>query len=211
MDKNEKQIIVVENKILFGGDYFQGFRPGTEIDYESRILSNIKIMKRGLAEKDSYHKQPIGYIIVINPKTKQVFAYQRASEIKLVEERLQGKWSWGVGGHIEPLDINNKNLIRESMLRELSEEIGLETKNYPKILGYINDDNDDVGKVHFGLLYVLETSENIKPKDGEMASGRFVSLGELEKICSSPDSQVEAWSKIAMGPLKKLFEVSKRL
>ena len=208
MSKEDQKIIVVERDLLFGKDIFQGFRPHKEVDYESRILSNLKIMKRGLAEKDPTHKQPIGYTIVGNKERGEIFAYQRSSKDKdYGEKRLQGKWSWGVGGHIEPLDTQNGNPIRESILREvLREEIEVKgnVKN-PVALGYINDDSNSVGEVHFGIMYFMDTDGIVKPKDSEMSSGKLIKINELENICSNPNYNVETWSKIALGALKNYF------
>jgi len=209
VSKQDKQIIVVERSILFGKNneqYFQGFRGHNEFDYESRILANLKIMRRGDAEVNPSHQQPIGYTVLVNPKTKQVFLYQRAAKDKdYGEKRLQGKISWGAGGHIEPFDIQKGNPIRESVAREvISEEVEI-IGNYsePKVLGYINDDTNDVGRVHFGILYVIEVDGNAKPKEAEMSRGEFVSVPELERVCASDEFDVETWSRISLEPLKK--------
>jgi len=206
MSKDEQRIIVVERDILFKDGFFEGFKPAREFDYESRILSNIKIMRRGDAEKDSTHKQPIGYMIIVNPETKQVFAYQRSTDDKrYTEKRLQGKWSWGIGGHIEPSDTKG-NPIRESMIRELSEEVHLEggAVGEPQVLGYIYHDFD-VHQVHFGILYMIETNGDVHPKDPEMSQGKLMGLNELEEICSSPNCEVEEWSKTALVQLRNLL------
>jgi len=205
--KNEKFIMVVGKELLFGNDYFEGFRPHDEIDYASRILKNFEYMKRGLAEQDSAYKQPIGYSIIVNPALKRVFAYQRAShDEKYGEKRLQGKWSWGVGGHIEKLDTDSGNPLQTSVQRELKEEVSIGGQITPKVFGYINNDSDDVGKVHFGVLHVVETdSTTVKPKDAEIDNGKLRTIAELEEICSSPDFTVEEWSRIALEPLKHYF------
>ena len=222
MKKEDQKILVVENKILFGFNehYFQGFKEHAHHDYETKILSNMKIMRRGAthepenhpkgnAEKNYFHKQPIGYALVVNKEKKQVFAYQRASKKEHYgETRLQGKWSWGVGGHIEHFEAETKNPIKESLLREIKEEIKiLGNIKDTKVLGYINYDNDDVGKVHFGILYVIETDGDVMPNDSEMAQGKLIHINELEAICSSENHEVEEWSKIALNPLKKYFEI----
>src|SRR3989344_3292015 len=124
MSKDEQKIIVVERDKLFKNDYFQGFSSNEKIDYESRILSNLKIMKRGDAEEDPSHKQPIGYISILNPGKKEIFVYQRSSKDKEYgEKRLQGKLSFGVGGHIEDFEYKTENPIKESTSRELFQEI----------------------------------------------------------------------------------------
>jgi len=205
--KTEKFIMVVPCKLLFGSDYFKGFRPHNELDYASRILSHFTYMKRGLAEQDPSHKQPIGYSIIVNPKLKKIFAYQRAShDEKYGEKRLQGKWSWGVGGHIEKMDTDNGNPLQMSMRRELEEEVSISGSITPKILGYINNDSDDVGKVHFGVLHIVETdATTVKPKDAEIDNGKMRTMAELEAICASPSFAVEEWSRIALEPLKQYF------
>ena len=208
MSKEDQKIMAIEREILCSNKYFQGFLGHKEHDYESLVLNQHKIGRRGDLENDPSHKQPIGYMMVVNSETKKVYAYQRSVKDKEYgEKRLQGKWSWGVGGHIEPHDIGNGNSIRESMLRELNEEIKIigKIKNI-NVLGYINDDLDSVGKVHFGILYLVEVDGSASPKDKEMAQGKMFSINELEKICSSENFDVENWSKIALEPLKKYFD-----
>ena len=172
----------------------------------------MKVMRRGDAETNPNFKQPIGYAIVVNPITKQVFAYQRsAKDNEYGEKRLQGKWSWGFGGHIEPSDTKNGNPIRESVLREVTQE-ELEffgTVREPKepfVLGYINDDTNDVGKVHFGILYLLNTDTlNVRQRDSEIAKLDLRGLSGLEELCADPSIEVETWSRIALEPLRKLL------
>ena len=207
--KMAKDIMVVECMHLFNNetDRFEGFVPHNHLNYESRILDNLKYMVRGDAEEDPTHKQPIAYVLIVNPNTKKVFAYQRSKKDKeYTEKRLQGKWSWGVGGHIDKVDESNGNPIEVSMLRELSEEVHLPENISTKVLGYVNYDTDDVGKVHFGILYLVETNaDEIKPKDSEMAHGKLMSLSELEEIINNPDCNVETWSEIAIQPLREYF------
>lgn len=210
MSKDDQKIIVVERDILFGSDYFQGFRPAAEVDYESRILSSLKTMRRGDAEIDPTHKQPIGYAIVtLNNKLigSKVIAYQRSSQGG--EKRLHEKWAWGFGGHVEPSDTGKRNPIREGLIREVvKEELHFPDAliTVPKVIGYINDDLNDVGKVHFGILYNLDVyTDSVIPRDPEIARIKLCSTHELEEMCLSPDFDVESWSQIAMEPLRKLL------
>ncbi|MBI2971515.1 MAG: NUDIX domain-containing protein [Candidatus Aenigmarchaeota archaeon] len=200
MNKFDKLIMVVKRQVLLADDHFDGFKPKDDIDFESRILKHHRYMKRGLAEHDPGHKQPIAYIIIVNPQTKKVFAYQRAShDSQYSEKRLQGKWSWGLGGHIDKIDGADDNPIRASMRRELAEEAEV-TVDALRVLGYINSDTDDVGKVHFGILYVIETRQGaVMPKAPEIDHGTFMSIDELQVLCATAD--VEDWSRIALGPL----------
>ncbi|MDD5193104.1 MAG: NUDIX domain-containing protein [Candidatus Nanoarchaeia archaeon] len=210
MDKFEKEVMVVNTKKLFDEDYFQGFLHHSEKDFHHKILNNFEWMKRGLAEKNPNYKQPIAYCIIINQELKKVFIYQRST--KAGEERLHNNFTIGIGGHIDPPDYDgnsnaNENPLHKSMLREIKEEIIIPEESIKEliVLGYINDDSNDVGKVHLGVLYLIKTTaEEIHPKDSELEQGKFVHFKELERIFS--ENEIENWSKIAFEPLKKFFE-----
>jgi len=201
-----KQIMVVNRETLYAEKSFDGFLAANQFDFESVILSNFIWMNKDEAEINPSYKQPVGYSIIYNPTIKQVFLYQRSKVDKnYAEKRLQGKWSCGVGGHIEKVDTRNGNPIHESSLREIQEEIQIFGKKRMQVLGYINDDSDDVGKVHFGILYLVIIDGNeVKPLDPEINEGKLVPLSTLEDKCNSTDVVVENWSKIALGPLKNI-------
>ena len=202
MKKKTNLIMVINKDLLFGDDYFNGFRLSDEINYESRILKNHEYLERNFVEKNFSYKQPIPYAIIINPNLKQMFSYKRANKN---ETRYKGKWSFGIGGYIEKNDKIKLNPIKANFLRELNEEIEISGQFKIKFLGYINDDSDELGKVHFGMLYVVETDARIiKPKDSEIANGKLRNIKELEKICSSDKPIVETWSKIAFEYLKTI-------
>ena len=108
---------------------------------------------------------------------------------------------------LRKFDIGNGNPLHASMLRELEEEVHVDGSITPKVLGYINDDGDDVGKVHFGVLYVIETdSSSVKPNDAEIDGGEFRTIEELEKMNNSSDFEIEEWSRIALKPLKDYLQ-----
>ncbi len=207
-------ILVVPREKLFQGKEFQGFIPHTnESDYEQRILLNSFFHPRQEAEHNPSLKQPIGYCIIYNPSLGKVFLYKRAKKSSdYKEKRLQGKYSIGIGGHIDEIDSTDKakNPIRLSIARELSEEIGL-TSCDPVILGYINDDKNDVGSVHFGLLYLVSTDiKEIVPNSGEITECSFKTLSELEELVRASKSQqgieIETWSSIAIEHLSALIK-----
>ena len=207
---SDREVLVVERDKLFANGSFEGFKLKKEFDYETLILENYVFKSKEPVEKDESFKQPISYALVVNPKLKKVFVYQRASDNNYDESRLQGKWSCGVGGHIERSD-STTNPLHYSLLRELEEELGLKEDSFDKIevLGYVNNDSDPVGRVHFGILYVVVTDlDNVSPANSEISSGNLRSLQELENICASKENRVEEWTKISLDPLKEYFENS---
>jgi len=206
VDKMKKLVMVIRKNLLLGEEPFQGFKSAEATDYISRILEHYEYMERGLAEENPEYKQPIGYGIIINPDRKQVFTYKRAEKDgEYDEDRLKGKYSWGVGVHIDKTD--GENPINTSLLREIEEEIGLQKSQIKnlKVLGYINDEEDEVGKVHFGVLYLAETDAEIIQPKGEMASGKLTHYTELKQLIEHPEVIVENWSKISLDPLHQHF------
>ena len=199
MPKEDKLIMAVKRELLFKDNYFEGFLQSNSADFESVITANFEYIKRGFAEENPDYKQPIGYCIIVNPNQKSLFIYQRSSKDQNYgEKRLQGKYSCGIGGHIELSD--SKDPVRSSLLREISEEVSIDKIDNIKILGYINDDSNSVGKVHFGILYIIETDSEIKPKDREIESGKLIEFSKLDK-----DLNFEDWSRIALKALENYF------
>lgn len=208
MNKFDKKILVVDRATLFAEGYFQGFSPVEHLDYFQTIQDNYFYKRRGDAEADSAFKQPIAYAVIANKETHHIFAYQRSATDSYHESRLRGKWSWGIGGHIDKIDSEDNDPILSSLLREINEEIDIASFDEPRILGYINDDQTEVGAVHFGLLYLLETSEKtIKPKDAELSWGGFMAYDQLEEICVLNESSVESWSEISLEPIRKVLGI----
>jgi predicted NUDIX family phosphoesterase len=208
----DREIMVIKRDTLFAEKYFNGFVNPDYFDFEGIILKNFEWKQRAFAEKTKLFKQPIGYAILYNPPSNSVFLYQRSSKDKYYKEkRLQGNFSCGVGGHIKKLDAVATNPIYASTLREVSEEIEVaDSIRDFNIIGYINDDSDDVGIYHFGILYLLELATQIvNPKDPEISNGRLIHIKELEKICNDPNAHVESWTKIALTPIMNYIGVSK--
>ncbi|MBN1561792.1 NUDIX domain-containing protein [candidate division KSB1 bacterium] len=201
--KFDKEILVIDRATLFSDGYFQGFAPAEGLNYYDVICDNYFYMKRGLVEPNPIYKQPIAYAVIVNKENRHIFAYQRAGTADYHEDRLRGKWSWGIGGHIDKVDSAEQNPIMTSLLREVEEEVELDGFDEPLLLGYINDDQTEVGLVHFGLLYLIKTGSKVKARDKEISWGGFMSYDQLEEICMLDDKNVESWSEISLEPIRR--------
>ena len=208
MDKNEQIIMATPTSELFKDGYFQGFSRASDYNYEKIILENSEWVKRGIAEEDTSRKQPIAYCLVANPLSREVFYYTRAGS----EERLSGKLSVGFGGHIERVDEQGGNPIQNSLLREvLVEELEIPGRVDLSVLGYINDDSNEVGKVHFGILYLATVdTRNVELNMDEASSGSLVHIDELDRMIGSGDYNVENWTRIACPPSVSILDDSRR-
>lgn len=197
----KRLIMVVPKDILFvNNSQFQGFKPHSELeDYESRIIEYKKFMPRGEAEKNFEHKQPTGYAVIVNPISKKIYCYQRAGN----EERLSNKWSIGIGGHIDKGEDAEDNPIHESLIREMDEEVIINGSQTIKVIGYINDEKDEVGKVHFGILYLVETdSDDVFSNEFKLVNGKMMTLEEIKQIKQDPNQILESWSEIALEAIE---------
>jgi len=200
-----KEALAVPRDKLLKEHYFQGFMPFGEKDFISTIIRNHSYHARGdELENDDSLLQVIPYVWIINPFEKKVLLYKRSinqnkQDGEFVETRYMNKFSGGIGGHIDrDTEEGSDNPVERAMMRELMEEVSMESYPNPRIVGYINDDTDSIGKVHFGIVAIAETTGAVKTKEEEgLSSGEFYSVDEVESMFSSPNNDVENWTKIS--------------
>jgi len=95
------------------------------------------------------------------------------------------------------------------LVREIEEELNLKDSDIKSVeeIGYINNDSDDVWKVHFWVCYLVRVhNTNFELLDWELDNWEFISLKELENKINSPKYDVEVWSKILFNPLKEYLK-----
>lgn len=201
-----KEALVVRRDILFREKYFQGFLPLEEYDFLNLILNSFEYSSRGdELENNESLQQVIPYVWIINPKEKKIFAYKRASEKQNYREsRLMNKISCGIGGHIDGEDSDNP--IQKAMMRELMEEVNMEQYPEPRIVGFLKDDSNSVGKVHFGIVAIAETIGKVLKGDHEMSECRFYNISELEKLFNDPQSEIESWTRLSWPFVKNYLQ-----
>ena len=177
---SKASILVIERKHIPEPLLKQGFNPASESLVKS-LLENPQLffMQRDLAENDPNYKQLIPYVAFQSPKG--FFSYQRGKASS--ETRLRMLRSLGVGGHIEKQDDDiGQNSYIKGLWRELKEEVGIDPSNNIQLLGFINDDSNEVGKVHLGIvhLYQLETSD-LESKELNLTDCKFSSISKIKE------------------------------
>ena len=191
---DQEEILVFPASLLKDLGYFNGFS-GDVGRYIGPITEAAKFVLRQPAEKDPSLKQIIPYVMICHKD--QYFRYKRTRRGE--EERLHTKYSVGVGGHINPLDkydlfAATKPIIEMAMEREVAEEVIIHTTYTAECVGLLNDDSNDVGKVHFGIVYQLGVDEpkvEIRER-GSFTQGSFVNANDLH----SDYELFETWSQI---------------
>ncbi|KKP26897.1 MAG: hypothetical protein UR12_C0035G0001 [candidate division TM6 bacterium GW2011_GWF2_30_66] len=195
--KQDENILVIKRDYLFPKSSFQGLQKPSESvfgsDFLYVIMAKKEFLPRSLMEQDFNYKQVIPYLIFKHEE--KYFLMQRKA--KASETRLQSKYSLGIGGHIRQEDIRTEDIAQWAN-REFLEEIDYSGKFEIKFLGILNDDSNDVGKVHVGFVYLLEgDSSEIYVKE-ELESGVLLTIEELHGFYD----RMEPWSKIVLDFLK---------
>jgi predicted NUDIX family phosphoesterase len=173
------------------------------IDYYNKIILNPKnliFIDRNKAEINEDWKQLIPYVVL---KFKdEVFSYTRTK--RAGETRLHDKKSIGIGGHINPVDSTlnypDKFNYYTAMWRELNEEVEIVTPSYSpvdkKVKALIYDPTTPVGRVHFGIVHILDFDwkPEVKCKEDALTDGAFRPILEVK----NEQSSFESWSQFIL-------------
>jgi len=199
-----EKVLVIERRVLESLGLFQGV--SLEINRYLTQLWNgrgVSFMPRPKAEKNPEYKQLIPYVIMAYEDT--YLCYIRG--IGVDEKRLAQKASIGIGGHINPSDrisVSSKNIKEvylNALAREVSEEIIVETEHDDKIVGLINDDSNEVGRVHFGIIHLWRLAKpNLKSREKEICKLRFMKIDDLKDV----RHQMETWSQLCLDRLRNI-------
>jgi predicted NUDIX family phosphoesterase len=138
---------------VFHGELPQGSSILPNID---RILAlNQFFLPRHYAEHNPVFKQIIPYQLFV--RDARFLLYRRGGTSN--ETRLRGLLSAGIGGHIN-LDDTGDGLhlskvdFFKALVRERNEESVCPDGVKTEFAGWINDDSDEVGRVHLGAVFI---------------------------------------------------------
>ncbi|GIW80014.1 MAG: phosphoesterase [Gemmatales bacterium] len=195
-DKSQERILVVPRAVFEQLGVFQGLCLDAD-RYLERLLQpeNLSYMRRAEAEENPDFKQLVPYVVL--KWRDQVFHYTRGKAT--TESRLQALRSVGVGGHVNEEDADLfDHPYQQAMLREVAEEVHLETTYVDRRLGLINDDATPVGQVHLGIVHVFELAEpNVRRREQALTRSGFAPIAELK----NERDQFETWSRFVLDIL----------
>ena len=197
-----EQVMVIPTELFHSCGHFQGFCQDTEA-YLDKLLdpNQTQYLPRDKMEQDPSYKQLIPYCIFQyrDPQGDiQLFQYTRGKGQG--ESRLHSKRSIGIGGHISSLDAAESSPYREGMRRELDEEVVIDCQYSETCAGLLNDDENEVGRVHLGVVHLIDCLQpRVTAREQEIADAGFQTIGE---IMNNID-QYETWSQIC---LKAIFD-----
>lgn len=198
-----EQVLVVPTSLFHELGHFQGFSDDVA-SYLDELLSpeHTGYRPRGEMEEDPSFKQLIPYVIFRHVDADgevSIFQYTRGKGQG--EKRLHAKRSVGIGGHISSDDEQSEgdlNPYQEGMQRELAEEVAINCNYTEQMVGLINDDETEVGKVHLGVVHIFDVeTPDIEAREDAIIDAGFRPVRELLEDLEG----FETWSQICLRAL----------
>jgi len=184
----DEQILVVKRTELFSKEpAWSGLKKVNFDDYLAIINEKKEFQPRSVMETDPQYKQIIPYLVFEH--NSKYFLMQRAA--KATEQRLQNKYSLGIGGHIRQEDMSTDSLF-DWAKREFHEEVSYTDSFNIEPLGILNDDSNDVGKVHIGFVFLLRGNTDAISVKSELKSGVLYDLVQMKPYFPN----MESWSQL---------------
>ena len=202
----EEQVLVVERKVLEQAGMFQGLTFDVERYLGELFAPGVPhFMPRSQAEADPTHKQLIPYVIMTHGGTYLSYVRGRRAG----ETRLVGRRSIGIGGHINPADemplydADFREAYFAAVEREVAEEVSVEAGHTDRVVALLNDDSDEVGQVHLGIVHhwVLDAS-TVRKREQMITQMGFMSPAELHEVRDS----LESWSRLCLDHLDEITQ-----
>lgn len=202
MAKNDENVLVVRRSLFDELGAFQGLQCDSAPYLEAFLKrENNLFLPRSQAENDPTHKQIIPYAVFTCEG--KILHYVRGS--KSGEKRLVAKGSIGIGGHINDGDENlfsfDHEAYRAAVHREIEEELKFEGGYEDRVAALINDDSNEVGRVHLGVVHIV-TLKHTNVKAGEKAIAELAFLTPQELRARSEN--LETWSQIVLAAWESL-------
>ena len=199
----EEMILVVRRDTVEKLGMWQGLN--FEVERYLPVLlarENNFFMPRSAAETDPAFKQIIPYVLLVHGG--KVLHYVRGK--KSGEQRLVSKGSIGIGGHMNDLDEGlfamDEAAYLEGVRRETCEEVKIGAKFRNRVAALLNDDSNEVGQVHLGVVHVFELDAPAVEKNEAMITNlAFLSIEELQER----RELLESWSQICLDGLASLL------
>jgi predicted NUDIX family phosphoesterase len=203
----EEQVLVVERKIVERAGMFNGLMFDVERYLREIFVQGVPcFMNRSQVEKNPAYKQLIPYVIMsCGDKYLSYVRGKRAGETRLVGNR-----SIGIGGHINPpdnmplFDTNFYETYLAAVEREVAEEVSVETNHTNHIVALLNDESNDVGSVHLGIVHYWKLdAPNVNRREQMITQMTFMTAAELLGAFDT----METWSGLCV---KNLAEIENR-
>ena len=201
----EEQVLVVERSVVERAGMFHGVTFDVKRYFEHLFAPGVaRFIPRSQAEADPTYKQLIPYVVMTCDG--HVLSYVRGK--RAGEKRLVGQRSIGIGGHINPIDdlplfnTDFRDAYLEAVAREVAEEVCVDANHEDRIVGLINDDSNEVGKVHLGVVHHWRLdAPKVTRREQMITQLGFMSPAALHNV----EDTLETWSRLCLDRIDELM------
>jgi predicted NUDIX family phosphoesterase len=192
-----EQVLCVKREDIFPDGAWHGFVFNDLERHQAVIRERHFFMSRAAVENDPAYQQIIPYVVFRHDARYFLTHRLRASS----EKRLRKQYSLGVGGHINPGDLEAGDPILDGLKREWGEEVVYDGRFEAELIGLLNDDSSPVSKVHLGVVFlVVGNSPNIAIRETDKLAGELLTLDEMRIYYLG----MESWSQMVYDRLTGL-------
>jgi predicted NUDIX family phosphoesterase len=191
---SSERVYVVPRDEILGDGAWHGVRT-TETDaFLAVVDAHGRFEPRAAMEADPAFKQIIPYLVLRDGDRYFLMRRTRAGG----DARLHDAWSIGVGGHVNPGDRD----LAGGLLREWTEELVADFIPEFRLVGLLNDDTTDVGRVHLGAVYLADAAGRaVAIRETDKLSGGFATPGQVAELAD----RLETWSRLAFEFVEDAF------
>jgi predicted NUDIX family phosphoesterase len=187
----DEQVLVIPRASLMGDPGWLGITADGLAAFEALVQERGEFRPRAEMELDRSWKQVIPYLVLRDGARYFLMHRTRAG----TDARLHDRWSIGVGGHLNPGDVDLAGGLR----REWREEVAADFEPEFALIGLLNDDSTDVGSVHVGAVYVADAAGRpVAIRETDKLAGAFADPAEVAAVVD----RMETWSALVFAHLE---------
>jgi len=202
----EQQVLVIRREVLEQIGMFQGLTFDVERYVRRLFVPGVPcFVPRSEAEADPACKQIIPYVIMSHGG--KYLSYVRGR--RAGEQRLVGNRSIGIGGHINPGDdmplfsSDFREAYLSAVAREVAEEVSVEGNYTDQVVAFLNDDSNEVGQVHLGIVHLwMLDAPKVARREQMITQMAFMTPAELQEVRDA----LETWSRLCVDNLTEIMK-----
>ena len=190
-----EQVLVVRREDIFPDGAWHGFVT-ENLDRHQAVIRERHLFKpRAEVEDDPSFQQIIPYVVFRHGIRYLLTHRLRASS----EKRLRKQYSLGLGGHINPGDLEGGDPILDGLKREWAEEVVYRGRFEARLLGLLNEESSPVSKVHLGVVFLVDgDTPDIEIRETDKLAGELLTLDEMRIHFL----EMESWSQLVYERLR---------
>jgi predicted NUDIX family phosphoesterase len=186
-----EQVLVIPRASIMVDPGWLGVRADDLEGFEELVAREGRFAPRAAMEVDRDWKQIIPYLVLRDGERYFLMRRTKAG----ADARLHDRFSIGVGGHLNPGDVD----LAGGLGREWREELRADFDPQFRLIGLLNDDTTEVGSVHLGAVFVADSGGlPVAIRELDKLSGEFADPADVAAVVD----RMETWSALVFEHLE---------